>query len=99
MSYWAPLCAPQLLQRKHPFSLFYLVIRCPASPEKEDQRAAGSPAALTQLALCLRLAPILRPKADNAPQPSMTRPHNEDYVKYRCGVSNLFIAFASSSSG
>jgi hypothetical protein len=29
---------------------------CPASPEKEDQRAAGSPAALTQLALCLRLA-------------------------------------------
>ncbi len=30
--------------------------RCPASPEKEDQRAAGSPAALTQLALCLRLA-------------------------------------------
>ncbi len=72
---------------------------CPASPEKEDQRAAGSPAALTQLALCLRLAPILRPKADNAPQPSMTRPHNEDYVKYRCGVSNLFIAFASSSSG
>jgi hypothetical protein len=26
---------------------------CPASPEKEDQRAAGSPAALTQLALCL----------------------------------------------
>ncbi len=31
-------------------------INCPASPEKEDQRAAGSPAALTQLALCLRLA-------------------------------------------
>jgi hypothetical protein len=29
---------------------------CPASPEKEDQRAAGSPAASTQLALCLRLA-------------------------------------------
>jgi hypothetical protein len=29
---------------------------CPASPEKEDQRATGSPAALTQLALCLRLA-------------------------------------------
>ncbi len=26
---------------------------CPASPEKEDQRAAGSPAVLTQLALCL----------------------------------------------
>jgi hypothetical protein len=40
---------------------------CPASPEKEDQRAAGRPAALTQLALCLRLASILRPKADNAP--------------------------------
>ncbi len=33
---------------------------CPASPEKEDQRAAGSPAALTQLALCLRLAPDLK---------------------------------------
>jgi hypothetical protein len=31
---------------------------CPASPEKEDQRAAGSPAASTQLALCLRLAMI-----------------------------------------
>jgi hypothetical protein len=29
---------------------------CPASPEKEDQRAAGSSAASTQLALCLRLA-------------------------------------------
>ncbi len=29
---------------------------CPASPEKEDQRAAGSPAASTQLTLCLRLA-------------------------------------------
>ncbi len=29
---------------------------CPASPEKEDQRAAGSPAASTQLALRLRLA-------------------------------------------
>ena len=42
---------------------------CPASPEKEDQRAAGRPAALTQLALCLRLAPILRPKADNARNP------------------------------
>ena len=41
---------------------------CPASPEKEEQRAAGSPAALTQLALCLRLASILRPKADNAPK-------------------------------
>jgi hypothetical protein len=40
---------------------------CPASPEKEDQRAAGRPAALTQLALCLRLASNLRPKADNAP--------------------------------
>jgi hypothetical protein len=25
--------------------------KCPASPEKENQRAAGSPAALTQLAL------------------------------------------------
>ncbi len=34
--------------------------RCPASPEKEDQRAAGSPAALTQLALCLRFAPDLK---------------------------------------
>ncbi len=33
---------------------------CPASPEKEDQRAAGSPAALTQLALCLRFAPDLK---------------------------------------
>ncbi len=33
---------------------------CPASPEKEDQRAAGSPSALTQLALCLRLAPDLK---------------------------------------
>ncbi len=33
---------------------------CPASPEKEDQRAAGSPAALTQLDLCLRLAPDLK---------------------------------------
>ena len=73
---------------------------CPASPEKEDPSAAGFPPPHpTQLALCLRLASILRPKADNAPQPSMTRPHNEDYVKYRCGVSNLFIAFASSSSG
>ncbi len=36
------------------------ITRCPASPEKEDQRAAGSPAALTQLALCLRLAPDLK---------------------------------------
>ncbi len=43
------------------------VSECPASPEKEDQRAAGRPAALTQLALCLRLASNLRPKADNAP--------------------------------
>ena len=34
----------------------YMDIHCPASPEKEDQRAAGSPAASTQLALCLRLA-------------------------------------------
>ncbi len=33
---------------------------CPASPEKEDQRAAGSPAALTQLVLCLRFAPDLK---------------------------------------
>ena len=33
---------------------------CPASTEKEDQRAAGSPAALTQLALCLRFAPDLK---------------------------------------
>ena len=47
---------------------------CPASPEKEDQRAAGSPAALTQLALCLRLAPILRPKADNARNPQWLDP-------------------------
>ena len=76
-----------------------IVLTVPRAQKREDQRAAGSPAALTQLALCLRLASILRPKADNAPQPSMTRPHNEDYVKYRCGVSNLFIAFASSSSG
>jgi hypothetical protein len=29
----------------------------------------------------------------------MTRPHNEDYVKYKCGISNLFIALESSSSG
>ena len=43
------------------------VVGCPASPEREDQRAAGRPAALTQLALCLRLASNLRPKADNAP--------------------------------
>jgi hypothetical protein len=33
-----------------------VLTHCPASPEKEDQHAAGSPAALTQLALCLRLA-------------------------------------------
>ncbi len=32
---------------------------CPASPENEDQRAAGSPAALTQLALCLRFALLI----------------------------------------
>jgi hypothetical protein len=39
---------------------FFFINKCPASPEKEDQRAAGSPAALTQLALCLRLAPDLK---------------------------------------
>ena len=50
------------------FKELILLIHCPASPEKEDQRAAGSPAALSQLALCLRLASILRPKADNAPK-------------------------------
>ena len=61
----------------------------PRAQKREDQRAAGSPAALTQLALCLRLASILRPKADNAPQPSMTRPHNEDYV-------NTSVAYATS---
>ncbi len=32
---------------------------CPASLEKEDKRAAGSPAALTQLALCLRFALLI----------------------------------------
>ena len=73
---------------------------CPASPEKEDQRAAGSPAALTQLALCLRLAIDLKGrKLATRLKPSMTRPHNEDYVEDRCGVSNLFIALESSSSG
>jgi hypothetical protein len=72
---------------------------CPASPEKEDQRAAGRPAALTQLALCLRLASNLRPKADNAPKTLDDSTPNEDYVKYKCGVSNLFIALESSSSG
>ena len=41
-------------------SLTNLIKYCPASPEKEDQRAAGSPAALTQLALCLRFAPDLK---------------------------------------
>ncbi len=40
----------------------------PRAQKREDQRAAGSPAALTQLALRLRLASILRPKADNAPK-------------------------------
>jgi hypothetical protein len=40
--------------------VYMLITYCPASPEKEDQRAAGSPAALTQLALCLRLAPDLK---------------------------------------
>jgi hypothetical protein len=33
---------------------------CPASPEKEDQTRAGSPAASTQLALCLRLASMYK---------------------------------------
>ena len=32
----------------------------PRAQKREDQRAAGSPAALTQLALCLRLAPDLK---------------------------------------
>jgi len=41
-------------------TLLLINTHCPASPEKEDQRAAGSPAALTQLALCLRLAPDLK---------------------------------------
>jgi hypothetical protein len=36
-------------------NLHFLNSDCPASPEKEDQRAAGSPAASTQLALCLQL--------------------------------------------
>jgi hypothetical protein len=43
----------QILSR---ISKIVLLRGCPASPEKEDQRAAGSPAALTQPALCLRLA-------------------------------------------
>ena len=46
-----------------------IVLTVPRAQKREDQRAAGSPAALTQLALCLRLAPILRPKADNARNP------------------------------
>jgi hypothetical protein len=58
------LCVHDILQVSLPRSVNPY---CPASPEKEDQRAAGRPAALTQLALCLRLASILRPKADNAP--------------------------------
>ncbi len=47
------------VQVYRPFSETFPKCLCPASPEKEDQRAAGSPAALTQLALCLRLAPEL----------------------------------------
>ncbi len=60
---------------------------CPASPEKEDQRAAGSPAALTQLALCLRLAIDLKGrKLATRLKPSMTRPHNEDYHQVKLAV-------------
>ncbi len=51
----ATICLKCEVQRR-----FFPVCLCPAGPEKEDQRAAGSPAALTQLALCLRLAPDLK---------------------------------------
>ena len=78
LEYGCPFSVFVNLYRKNKFYFYstskYILIpvqsnhpNCPASPEKEDQRAAGRPAALTQLALCLRLASNLRPKADNAP--------------------------------
>jgi hypothetical protein len=59
----------QKLRYPNPHLIINFFICVPRAQKREDQRAAGSPAALTQLALCLRLAPILRPKADNARNP------------------------------
>ncbi len=44
--------------RKKGFLSNALLANVPRAQKREDQRAAGSPAALTQLALCLRLASI-----------------------------------------
>ena len=59
----------------------------PWAQKKKTKRAAGSPAASTQLALCLRLASMY--KAESW-QPSMTRPHNADYVKTGVACQPLY---------
>ncbi len=55
---------------------------CPASPEKEDQTRCRFPRRVDSAGpvspTCIG---CIRPKAGNALQPSITRPHNEGCVK------------------
>jgi hypothetical protein len=45
----------------------FLLHYVPRAQKKKTNALQAGPPRLTQLALCLRLASILRPKADNAP--------------------------------